>query len=144
MRGVSFMTQGILNTRFKKQKKEKPKPRRKRCFIRWKRMSRKRANTINSQHPICKALAEPKDLRHQDNTAWGRFPENVTHRSHQRVDEPSAYAGPDITDGQNEISGHAFLVRLVRQRKVSLCHADGQISKSLEERKGKVFIEHRC
>lgn len=107
-------------------------------------MSRKRANAINSQHPICKALAEQKDLRHQDNTAWGRFPENVTHRSDQRVDEPSAYAGPDITDGQNEISGYAFLVRLVRQRKVSLCHADGQISKPLEERKGKVFIEHRC
>lgn len=63
-----------------------------------------------------------------------------THRSHQRINEPSPDAGPDITDGQSEIPRHSLFVRFMREREVGLRHANGQISKTLQEWKGITFF----
>lgn len=54
-----------------------------------------------------------------------------THRSHQGVQKTCPNTGADVTNGQDEAGGHAFLLWIVRQGQVCFGHADGQIPKAL-------------
>lgn len=58
------------------------------------------------------------------------------YRANQREQEARAHAGSDVSDWQDEARGHALLVCLVRERQVSLCHADWQIAETLRGEEG--------
>lgn len=57
-----------------------------------------------------------------------------TYRANQWKQEARAHAGSDVSDGQDEPCWHALLVCFVRERQVSLRHADWQIAETLRGR----------
>lgn len=58
------------------------------------------------------------------------------YRANQWVQEARAHTGSDVSDWQDEPCGHALLVCLMRERKVSLRHADWQIAETLRGEEG--------
>lgn len=62
-----------------------------------------------------------------------------THSANQWEEESSSCAGTDVSDWQDKTCGHALLVCFVRERQVSLGHADRKVPKTLRgtERKEK-------
>lgn len=59
-----------------------------------------------------------------------------TCRANQWEQEARAHAGADVSDWQDESCGHALLVCFVRERQVSLCHADWKIAETLRGKEG--------
>lgn len=60
----------------------------------------------------------------------------LTHRADQWEQKARAHAGSDVSDWQDVPCGHALPVCLVRQRQVSLRHADWQIAETLRGEEG--------
>lgn len=57
------------------------------------------------------------------------------YRADQREQKARAHTGSDVSDWQDEPCGHTLPVCLVRERQVSLRHADWQIAKTLRGEK---------
>lgn len=62
------------------------------------------------------------------------------YRANQWEQKASAHTGSDVSDWQDEPCGHTLLVCLVRERQVSLCHANWQIAKTLRREDIKKYI----
>lgn len=54
-----------------------------------------------------------------------------THSANQWEEESSSCAGTDVSDWQDKTFGHALLVCFMREREVSLGHADRKLPKTL-------------
>ena len=54
------------------------------------------------------------------------------YRADQREQEAGAHTGSNVSDWQDETCGHTLLVCLVRERQVSLRHANWQIAETLQ------------
>lgn len=57
-----------------------------------------------------------------------------THSSNQWEEESSSCAGTDVSDWQDKTCGHALLVCFMRERQVSLGHADRKVPKTLRRK----------
>lgn len=55
-----------------------------------------------------------------------------THGANQWVEETGSCAGADVSDWQDKTCRHTLPVRFMRQRQVSLGHADGKVPKTLK------------
>lgn len=62
------------------------------------------------------------------------------YRADQWEQKTRAHAGSDVSDWHDEPRGHALLVCLVRERQVSLRHADRQITKTLRGQRKRIRL----
>lgn len=60
----------------------------------------------------------------------------LTYRANQWEQEARAHARTNVSDWQDESCGHALLVRFVRERQMSLRHADRKTAETLRGKRG--------